>query len=187
MSSWFTDNPTWVYFTLAAGAILCFFGFLYTRRVLYFGGIGGLALLAAGVFLLDYLVITDREQVALNTAKLAEAVNRDDVDGFGQFISKEFYTDGVKRDTLIQRAREVFPSLRTVTLQVNEIKAETGGRVLVCHCTGSAAGVVSGYELAGEPYQLTFTYVKDGDGQWRIRRFEVWDVMGRQRFYPSQR
>jgi hypothetical protein len=187
MSSWLTDDPTGVYFTLAALAILCLFGFVYTRRVIYLAGVGGMALLAAGVFWLDYLVITDREQVALNTEKLTDAVNRKDVEGFGQFISKEFYTDGVRRDTLMQRAREVFPSLRTVTLRVNEIKAETGGRVLVCHCTGSATGTVSSYELAGQPYLITFTYVKDGDGQWRIRKFEVWDVTGRQRFYPSQR
>jgi hypothetical protein len=187
MVTLFTEDPTWVYFLCAAGAILCLAGFFYTRRVLYLGAVGGIVALALGVVLVDHLVVTDREQVALHARDLGAAANRRDVEQFGQLISEHFYTDGVTRETLLQRARRVFPELRRVTLKVHEVKAETGGKRLVCFCTATASGTVSGYDLEVQPYQLKLTYVKDADGQWRVREAEVWDVTGRQRFYPSGR
>jgi hypothetical protein len=184
MSQYFIESPTWAYFLLGALAIILVFAFAITRRVLYLGLVPLLAVLALGFFLLDYFVESDREHVVRLTKEMMAAAERNDLEGFGKHISENFLSGSATKAALLQRARPVLPQLKSVRARQFEVVSETMGRILNVACMVDAKGTVDGFPLDDQPAYLKLTFIQDDDGVWRVRRFEVYDALGRTRWYP---
>ena len=184
MSQYFIESPTWAYFLLGALAIILEFAFAITRRVLYLGLVPLLAALALGFFLLDYFVESDREQVVRLTKEMMAAAERHDLEGFGKHLSENFLSGSATKTALLQRARPVLPQLKSVRARQFEVVSETMGRILNVACMVDVKGTVDGFPLDDQPAYLKLTFIQDDDGVWRVRRFEVYDALGRTRWYP---
>jgi hypothetical protein len=192
MSRWFTENPTSTYLVLATALLVCAIAFGVTHRVRYLLFAAAVVVLAGVVWLVDSLVITDREQVVRNTIDLARAVEEGNIDRIGQLISEKFYvnggTGGIKRKELLDRAARALPqtSDRKVEVWDFEVEAPKGPPgVLECTCMARATGTVEGRQFDGDPFHLRLWYIQDPDGQWRLWRFEVWDFTGQRRYFPG--
>src|SRR5262245_48630629 len=94
MPLWLVEDPSTVYFLLGIAALV--FGVLLwirqERKWLY--GIGVIAVLAALVALLDFLIVTDFERMQLNVKEMSGAVAKKDVDRIFSHISDRFQMAG---------------------------------------------------------------------------------------------
>ncbi len=181
------ENAVNAYILFGTLAVVAILAFLITRRVVYLGAVVGLAALAGGVGLVDHLVVTDREQVEINTREMLLAADRKDVEGFGQHISAQFHSEGIDRKALLDRARDVLPNIKQIAMRNLEVIPSKDGKTITSTCTLDVKGTVEGYALDGYPYHLKLIFVLDDDKKWRVREFEVWDATANRRYYPPSR
>jgi hypothetical protein len=135
--------------------------------------------------LLDYFVESDREKVVRLTNEMMAAAERHDVDGFAKYISADFRTGSFDKASLLSRARTVLPQLKRVRARQFEVTSATLGRILNVGCMVDASGSPEGFTLDDQPFHLRLEFVKDRDGEWRVRSLEVWNALGQTRYYPQ--
>jgi hypothetical protein len=85
--TWFTENPTPVLFACGAVAMVLLLRFFKTGHVRSLLPILGVAAFAGAAVLVDYLVVTDREQVQNVIYGAAADAERNDLDAVMKFIS----------------------------------------------------------------------------------------------------
>src|SRR2546423_1927281 len=90
MPSWLVDDPTNVYLLLGFALLGCAAAWWVTRKRRFAMGSGAVILLMGLVWLLDYLVVTPREQVLDSIEQMGAAVRRRDADGIFRHISQSF-------------------------------------------------------------------------------------------------
>jgi hypothetical protein len=73
--SWLFEGRWQVYVVLSAATLFCLFMWWRTRQRKWVIGVGAAALLAGLVWLLDSLVVTDREQIQSSIRTLADSVS----------------------------------------------------------------------------------------------------------------
>jgi hypothetical protein len=178
------EGPSWVYFVLGAVAIIFVFAFFVTKRVIYLGAIPVLAALALGFYLLDYFVESDRERAVRLSKEMIAAVERKDLEGFARYISPNFRTDAETKESILNRARPVLPYIRSITARTFQVDTMTMGRIVTVSFMVDATGTADGYPLDNQPFNLRLEFQRDDDGEWRVRRFEVWQAIGNRRYYP---
>jgi hypothetical protein len=182
MSTWFTEFHVWPYFLLGVVAIFSASGFFVTRRTKYLSGVPIAILLGFGVWLIDYLVETDREQVERKTLELAKDAEKGDMDKFMELISKEFAGGTFSsRESLHAEVRKFLPpgQSRKIEFWNLDVKFAAGNQIILSRCNASAGGRFGPFTQ--EPPHIgvvEFTFRKDADGQWRIRQFRVMDPSG---------
>lgn len=187
MLTWLAENAVNAYIVLGTLAVVAILAFLMTRRAAYLGAAAGLVALAGGVGLVDYLVVTDREQVEIHTREMLLAAERKDVEGFGQYISSQFRSESIDRQALLDRARDVLPHIKQIAMRNLEVTPSKDRKTITSTCTVDVKGTVEGYALDGYPYHLKLIFVQDDDKKWRVREFEVWDATASRRYYPPSR
>jgi len=175
-----TEDPTWIYLLLLGAGIVAAVAFFSTQRVLYLLAVPGVLVLAGLVWLVDFLIETDREQVERKVQELAEAVNHADFAKIESLISSRFYTPMfTSKQNLLDNARRYLDpqaSRRTSFWQLDT--RSVAGKSLVVDGNVSASGQYGGYNVEGWFGRIEFTFLKDADGQWRIARFVVVDSQG---------
>lgn len=184
MSTWFTESPIGAYIFLGAAGIVFLAAAVASRRWIYLIGIGLVVAAAAGVWTVDYLVVTDRERVEISVQKIMRSAEINDVAAFEEEISERFETSGVKKRQLVEEARKAFPGIKSVNMYNLAVEPSRDGRFILAECSVAPRGVVRAYTLDGSTYHLKLEYGKDDDGRWRLRRFEVLDAVGKNRLYP---
>lgn len=176
-----TEDPTWIYLLLIAAGAVSGIAFFSTQRVVYLLGVPAVLVLGGLVWLVDYLVETDREQVERKVQELAEAVNAADFAKIESLISPRFYTPMFtsKQHLLDNAKRYLDPqaSRRTSFWQL-DTRSISSGKSLVVDGNVSASGQYGGYHVEGWFGRIELTFLKDEDGQWRIARFTVVDSQG---------
>lgn len=180
MSTWFTEHPTTVYLILGSLGIVFLVAVVVTGRIKFSIGAGVVVVLALGVWLLDYLVETDGEKIERATLALAEAAETGDIDRLAACISPEFNIDGMDRDELLRLARHQLPpgEKRKITVWGLVVTPSSGGRVFTISCNAKFTGTYAGFVSAEYPLSLEFMFMKDTDGEWRVRKLKVMDAVG---------
>ncbi len=181
--AWLVEDPTPIYWIAGVLALALVCAVFVTKRLLYAGLAGGMLLLAGGVWLLDYLVVTDREAVTEKCLQLAEAAERGDVEGIGEILARDCTASipvigvhSANRQQILAEARLRLPpqSERRIVLWVVEITSSRDGKAHTCHCDVRASGDF-GVTVGGALVKAEFTFTREDDGQWRVRQMTVRD------------
>lgn len=160
--TWLLESP-WpaiVVGALAEIALICIF--FATGRVKLLIGMAAVAVLAGGMFLLQWWVVTDREQIRQNVFDAAKAVEQGDVDGVIKFISPSAKAvQDRARQVSAMRLREVrvADDLKIDVRDDVEPKQARVSGICSVGVTGMMSGVV--------PVNVTLFMRKDGD-HWLI-------------------
>lgn len=131
-----------------------------------------------GLFvLLDVLVQTNREALEEATRQIVQAAQEEDADGMIALISDSFLHDTtMDREQFAQLVRQRFPSKnlidnnRVTKLEVTEVN-EKGGQVAFSVLT--TMGPDSVYADMIQKTRWWFHFVRDTDGQYRIKNIEM--------------
>jgi ketosteroid isomerase-like protein len=176
-----TEDPTVLYVLLGFAAVVAFLYFTFSKRVVHLAGVPAAIGLAAVIFLVDYLIETDREQVERKVQELADAVDRADYDKLADLISPRFYTPVfTSKQNLVEQARRLLdPQARRKThFWQFDTRQGSGGKTWIVEGNVSASGQYGGYDVQGWFGRIEFTFLKDPDGQWRVAKFTVTDSQG---------
>ncbi len=170
--TWLTEHPTGAYLILAILGGISLLVFFASRRIAHLSGLLVAVLLAVGVFLIDRAVVTDREQVELNTKALAKAVQEGDIAKMGELLSERFQMEGHGRASLLHRAKAALIPGGVRTIQVWDLavpRSDDPSR-LECHCNASASGAFDRGTI-DPPYLGTLELVYEKEGKdWRITK-----------------
>ena len=131
-------------------------------------------MLAALVVLLDFLVVTDFEQLQLDVKDMAGSVAKKDVDRIFTHISDRFQMGG--RDKKFFRA---WVQDRIKNGEVTELVVWDFERGDISR-EKKAAKVMflvkgRGPQLNDQFFRVAATFVLEGDGQWRMTTFDLMD------------
>jgi hypothetical protein len=173
MPSWLAEDPTPVYILLAVAAVALAVAYWNTRKRAYLVGIGAVLLLAGVVWLIDFLVVTERERLVKTVNTMGRAVQALDVDGVFRHLSEDFefggmrkaaFQESVRRGVRLYDVRE----MQIWDVQVPEVSAEK--RTARVEFNAKVRGNWSGGE---EFYLVKAEFVLEPDQQWRMRRFTL--------------
>jgi hypothetical protein len=173
MPTWLVEDPTYVYMLLGIVAVALAAAYWTRRQGKYAIGVGVVLLLIGLVALLDYLIVTDREQIVRNVGSLCQAVGDRDLDRAFAHLSKDFRYHSLNKATFEENVR------RLVSIhQPNEAKAWDFEVLDVSREKRSAtvlfrAKVKGNWSGGAEFYLVRAEYVLDPDGQWRMKTFKL--------------
>jgi hypothetical protein len=181
MPSWLVEGEPIVYAVL--GCVLVGFGLAWwrTRKRRYAVAAGVVAALMAGYFLLDRFVESDGEQMVRKVNEIATAISAHDLDAaFGNV------SDGFDRPP---RNKASFRKFCDDTLRagnVTEVRVWDLAPVDVSRPQRTGA-VEFHFKVRGRwgesppNYFGKVAFVLDGDGQWRVKTFDVYDSLNQSR------
>jgi hypothetical protein len=168
------ERTGWVYFALVVVALVPLALFFTNRRVAHLMGLGLLALLMGGVYLLDRYQETDREQVLRKTEEILRAVERADHAVFERHLASNFQWQGMNRRAMLQRARgSLQPSeTRSCGISAAKVQGENGAPTLLVEGNLSANGQF-GSQHGQFLGTIALTYTRQPDGQYQISGAKV--------------
>jgi hypothetical protein len=86
---WFTENPWPPMFLCAVGAVVCLIVWYQRQQPRFLAGAGALVLLAAGIWVIERAIVTERERVRENVFAVTSSFQRRDLDGTLDYISQQ--------------------------------------------------------------------------------------------------
>jgi hypothetical protein len=174
MPSWLVEDPLPVYLLLGAAALILAFLWWTTRLAKYLSALGVVAALAGLVWLLDFLVVTDGEQIAQNIETMARGVNERNLDLTFGCVADDLRRGPLTKPGLRQLADralagEGVTSMKVWDLTVADVSRQTK--------TGKAAfsAKFRGRLVQGEYFNVRAEFSLEPDGQWRLKSFEVFN------------
>src|SRR5262245_37903229 len=90
MLGWLVENANLVYLVLGCAGLVLAANWWLTRKRGFLIGLGGVALLALGLFLLTRLIETDRQQIERNLQEMVSNVKKGSLDKAFAHISDQF-------------------------------------------------------------------------------------------------
>jgi len=178
MPLWLVEDPTIVYVILGILGLGLGVMAWRTRKRKYGVAVGVVLLLICLVWLLDFLIVTDREQIQLNLQDMVLAAEQRNMDRLFTHISNDFRRGGMDKaafrraaDTTIQRWN--VRNIRLWDLDIGEVSRER--RTAHVEFRARANG-----DWPGGGYAQCFCrseFVLDSDGQWRMRTFELFNAV----------
>lgn len=177
MPRWLVEAPTFLYLILGLAGI-ALGAILWVRQERKFAValvvVAGLIFL---VWLLDFLIVTDRERLILHVKEMAGNVRQKDVDRIFSHISDSFHA-GISDKKSFRVWVEYTMHSRDVTeLKVWDFEPGDVSRI---QKIGKLQFLVKGKgDLVREElyFRCQATFVLDPDGQWRLQSFELSDPM----------
>ena len=167
--SWLTEDPTMVLITAAVFAVGFLIAFLKTGRGLYLLWLGGVALLAMALVLVERYVVTDREQIEDTLFGAAAAIEANDFDAAFAYLAPEveLLHGDIRRRLQTVNVEEATIADLTIDFSPLELPPKAMARFL---------GILK-FEASGIPYdrvlrRLTVKLVKQGD-RWLIESYEL--------------
>jgi hypothetical protein len=177
MFDWLLDHKFTAYFVLAAGLVasLAFWWRSRNRRLI--GVAAACAVLLLCVFVLDRAIETDGEQMSRKVQAVAAAVTANEMDAVFQHVSESFDRGGVDK----KRFREFCTSERSRG-QITEVQVwnltpqdvSRPNRTAAVRFNFKARG--NGGESPSN-WDAKVTFTLDPDGQWRVKTFDVYDML----------
>lgn len=172
MFDWLFEGRPAVYVTLAVVAALCVALWWRDRRRAWLVALGVAGVLAAAYLLLDRLVETRAEQITHRLRLIEKAVKAGDADQVVQQFSSQFDYRGVRRDALRAGVASRLKSKFVEDLTIWDVRfPDDSGKVFFrAKPKGAAIGENTGFPVRAD-------FVKDADGQWRMKGFEVFNPL----------
>src|SRR5262245_17540304 len=100
MATWPIDNPSTASLVLGFAGLALLFVFWKTRDRRSAIGLGAVIALVGLVWLLSFLIVTDRKQIERNVLAMAAGVKAKDLDRSFALISDQFNAQGVTKPAL---------------------------------------------------------------------------------------
>jgi hypothetical protein len=182
MPTWLVENPTPVYLILGIAALVLLVRWWTTRQKKFVIGLGVVAVLAALVWLLDYLVVTDSEQIVRNVEAMAQAVNDHDMDRAFSYLSKDFDYRGHDKASFRQKADSLQQNYDVRSVTVWDFDTEDVSREKKSGKAKFSVKVKGNWGAEEAYYRCRAEFVLE-DGQWRLKTFELHLPMGNEPFY----
>ena len=171
MFDWLFDGRPAVYVALGVLAVLCAALWWRDRRRAWLVALGVVGLLAAVYLLLDRLVETRGEQITRRLQLIEKAVKAGDAGQVVQQFSTQFDYHGIRRDAFRERVAARLKDRFVEDLIIWEVRfPDDSGKVYFkAKPKGGMVGDNPGFQVRAD-------FVKDADGQWRMRGFEVFNL-----------
>lgn len=175
MPDWLTEGDSTLYLVLAAAEVVLLALWWRTRKRWYAVAAAGVATIALLLFILDWAVESDREQVKRKLHEMAAAVAAGHMDAIFSHISRDFRYGSVGKSEFRQfcdanrRSRNV-SRMAVWDIQFGDVyrtdrRAEVEFRFKV-----------EGNWSAGEAtFDSKSEFRLDSDAQWRLRTFKVYN------------
>ena len=168
MFDWLFEGRAAVHVTLGVVAVLLAALWWRDRRRTWLYALVVVALLAGVYLLLDWLVETRTEQITRRLHLIEKGVKAGDAEQVMQQFSSQFDYHGIKRDQM--RASV------TAKLKARFVEELTIWEVRIPDASGKVFFKAKPKGLGDNPgFQVRSEFVKDADGQWRMRTFEVYN------------
>ena len=171
MFDWLFDGRPAVYVTLAVLAVLGVALWWRDRRRAWIVALGVVGVLAAVYLLLDRLVETRGEQITRRLQLIEKAVKAGNAEQVVQQFSTQFDYHGIRRDAFRERVAARLKDRFVEDLTIWEVRfPDDSGKVFFkAKPKGGVVGDNPGFQVRAD-------FVKDADGQWRMRTFEVFNL-----------
>ena len=142
------------------------------RRSFQTLGIATVAL--AGIFLIDFMVESPREQAVRKIEEISAAINERNTEKMLEHVSESFEYKGKKKPDLAQAidlARR--EDVNTATWEFNRDRVVAGAADIEIAFDAKAEN------RRGQPFMAHFRarFVKDPDGQYRLQTFKVYNIV----------
>ena len=136
-------------------------------------GIGVLAALGAGGYLVRELLTTDRQRVERTVRRLGRRFEARDPLGFCQLLAED-YQDGNGFDRLSLRAflTRGLPQLSRVSVRLDALEVEVSGDDATAGFTGRVTAEGRGGPPPWRHESLVRLSLRKADGEWLVRRAE---------------
>jgi hypothetical protein len=172
MLSTLVDESTIVYIALILLCSGLLFAWRRTRKRWYLVGTGLGFILVIGFAILTHLVVTDRQKIENTIRHAAAAVERRDVEGIRRALANDFRFHSADRRKFIETGREILQHRNVRELAVWDIGFDSfdkrNGTARI-----SFMAKPRGNWSEGIHYRVEADLVRESDGQWRVRTFEV--------------
>jgi hypothetical protein len=168
MFDWLFEGRLTVYVVLAIPAVILLALWARDRKRHWLFGVAGVALVLVAYFLCDRIVETRREQIARKLNLMAVAVKQKDSTVIFSHISDRFRFGLLDKAGFRKAVDAVLQRGLVDDLSVWDIKQpdDRGTVAFMAKPKGRGVPDSPGYEVRGE-------FVRDDDGQWRLKSFEV--------------
>jgi len=183
----FAEKNGWAYFTLGLFALIPIALFFNNRAVVHLFGLLCIILLMGGVYWLDLVQETDREQALRKTEELLRAVETTDFTIFERYISDKYVWQGMTKKSLLERARRVLlPSQRrSCGIGAAQVQGNNGDPTIVVAGNLTATGQF-GSEDAFFTGVIEMTFERQPDGQYQLTKTSVRYPGGQEVTLPSR-
>jgi len=185
---WLIDQPTWAYYlpVLSAGGFL--FAWWRTRSRLHLALAASMFVLVGAVWLIDALVVTDREMVEANTREILRGADAKDMERIRKHLSPQFQSGGFGLEEALLEAERRLPALRRLSLKSVDVEYADGGPRMKMKSTcqvliSGDLGVFGGENI---PCQVRFHFFREGEAIWRVRQVELYEGTGNRRLWPPE-
>jgi ketosteroid isomerase-like protein len=181
MITWLVDNPALAYIVLATVAIVLMVACWRTQQAKYLVGAGVAFVLILGVWLLSTYVPTDSKRIQSAIEEMSAGVRSRDLDRIFAHVAGDFRHGGLDREAFRKAADQAIrghdvTNVLAWDFEPGEISREKG--------TAQMTFLVKPEGAWGTPaqyYRCVAQFVRDPDGQWRMKGFELFDPLTRSR------
>lgn len=177
MPTWLTEDPSSVYLLLGILAFGFLAAFWLKRQRKYLIGVGLMALLAGLVWLVDYLIVTDREQILQHLGVMAEAGSRRDLERVFRHISKDFQHGTLDKAAFRQAAERVMRRFNVRNIRIWDLEPGEIAREARSGKIAFKVKVQSDLTRETDFFLCRAEFVLDPDGQWRMKGFQIFNPL----------
>jgi hypothetical protein len=180
MLSWLSENAIPVIVVLGLLAFGLIVGYWFTRKRPYLVGLGVVLVLALLTWLITLLVVTDNQQIQANLKAMEKGVNNHNADAIFQHVASDFHIGGLDKAGLKSLAERVLQDG-----ELNRIKMWDYDRAEIAP-SGASATITFMVKPEGNRnpndmfYRCFATFVREADGKWRLKGFELRDPVNNQ-------
>jgi hypothetical protein len=173
--SWLFEGSPTVYLILGVAALILLGLGLRTRQRKYALGLGVVAVLAGLVWLADFLVVTDREQIVNKIKAMTDSVARKDVEGIFQHMTRDFHFRSMDRNKFRAYVEGAIRSGGVDEVAVWDFEPGEVSREKRTGTVTFKAKPVGRWAMGTEFSLVRAEFVLESDGQWRMRSFELFN------------
>jgi hypothetical protein len=172
MLSTLVDHSFIIYVVLILLCSGLLFAWRRTRKLWYLAATGFGFVLVLVFAILTNVVVTDRQKIETTIRNSAAAVEHRDVETIRRGLAKDFQFHSADSKTFIEKGREILErgdvkELAVWDLAIDSLDKSNGtARV-------SFMAKPRGNWSQGVHYRVEAELVRESDGQWRVRTFEV--------------
>jgi hypothetical protein len=172
---WLVEGRPTVYVILGVAAAILLALWWRDRKRHWLIGVLGVFLLVGAYFLLSRLVQTPRKQVVRGVEEMAAAVQAGDVDRIMAHVSEQFRYRSLNKSSFREKVKTALAQKQVERVEVWEFKfpeEQPGGKdgpIRVSFIAKPFGGPARGVEH----FRCEADFVRDPDGRWRMKTFEV--------------
>jgi ketosteroid isomerase-like protein len=175
MLSTLVDEATIVYVVLILATAGCVLAWRNTRRKSLLAGAGvGILLLVAFAIVCHFLV-TDQRKIELALQDAAAAVKANDIPRIAGHLARDFHFRSQDRAAFLEKAKQDVGSHRVEEVVVWDFKFENVDSAKGTAHISFRAKLHGGGVPEGAFYRVTAELVREADGQWKLRTFDIFN------------